>query len=69
MVVITVRVPDELKSMMDSLDEVNWSAVTRNLLKEKVNELFIRSKVVASKKQIELGNFKSHEDVKKMFLK
>lgn len=69
MATITVRIPDELKATMDSLDEVNWSAVTRNLLEEKVEELYIRDKLSKAEKQIKEGRTISHEEVKKKFLK
>jgi len=69
MATITVRVSDELKNTMDSLNEVNWSAVTRNFLEDKVEELYIRDRLSKSEKQIKEGNTLSHEEVKKMFLK
>ena len=69
MATITVRVPDKLKSIMDSLDEINWSAVTRNFLEEKVEELYIRDRLSKAEKQIKEGKTVSHDEVKKMFLK
>jgi len=69
MATITVRVSDELKNTMDSLDEVNWSAVTRNFLEEKVEELFIRDRLNKVEKQIKEGKTMSQEEVEKMFLK
>lgn len=69
MATLTVRIPDELKATMDSLDEVNWSAVTRNLLLEKVEEYYIRDKLVKSEKQIKEGKTVSHEEVKRRFAK
>ena len=69
MATITLRVSDELKNTMDSLDEVNWSAVTRNFLEEKVEELFIRDRLNKVEKQIKEGKTMSQEEVEKMFLK
>jgi len=68
MATITIRVSDELKNTMDILDEVNWSAVTRNLLKEKVEELFIRERFSKVEKQIKEGKTTPQEEVEKMFL-
>lgn len=67
MATLTVRIPDELKATMDSLDEVNWSAVTRNLLEEKVEEYYIRDKLAKSEKQIKEGRTVSHQEVKRRF--
>ena len=69
MATLTVRIPDELKATMDSLDEVNWSAVTRNLLEEKVEEYYIRDKLSKSEKQIREGKTISHDEVKRRYLK
>jgi predicted transcriptional regulator len=69
MATITLRVPDKLKATMDELDEINWSAVTRNLLQEKVEDYFIREKLSKSEKQIEEGKIISHEEVKNKYLK
>lgn len=68
MATITVRVSDELKNTMDIMDEVNWSAVTRNLLEEKVEELFIRDRLSKVEKQIKEGKTMTQEEVEKMFL-
>ena len=53
---------------MDIMDEVNWSAVTRNLLEEKVEELFIRDRLSKVEKQIKEGRTMSQKEVEKMFL-
>jgi len=68
MATITVRVSDKLKHTMDIMDEVNWSAVTRNLLEEKVEELFIRDRLSKVEKQIKEGRTMSQKEVEKMFL-
>lgn len=38
---ITLSVPEGLKKEMDSLPEVNWSEVTRELLSEKVRRMIL----------------------------
>lgn len=69
MATITLRIPDELKNSMEGLDEVNWSAVTRNLLQEKVNELYVLHRYNKAEKEITDGKTVTHEKVKKMFLR
>lgn len=69
MATITVRVSDELKATMDSLDEINWSAVTRNLLEEKVEEFFIKDRLNKAEKQIQNGQVTAHDEVKRTYLK
>jgi hypothetical protein len=39
MVNITLAVPNDLKSKMDSFSEINWSAVAREAFSEKINDL------------------------------
>ena len=40
---ITLSVPEDLKTKMDSFAEINWSAVAREAFIEKINDLeFIR---------------------------
>ncbi|MFP4112182.1 MAG: hypothetical protein ACLFUO_04210 [Candidatus Woesearchaeota archaeon] len=39
MVNVTLSVPTELKSKMDKLNEVNWSAVARNAFDEKIKDI------------------------------
>lgn len=48
--IISLRINKELKDKMNSHDEVNWSAVIRNLIEKKVKEL---SKIEEIKKQLE----------------
>lgn len=68
MAILTVRIPDELKDTMDSMDEINWSAVTRNLLQEKVNEFFIKDRISKAEKQIKNKKYVSHSAVVKKYL-
>jgi hypothetical protein len=60
MVSITLSVPEELKHKMDEFPEMNWSAVARNAIEEKIfllekmNFLLSKSKLT-EKDAIELG--------------
>ncbi len=70
---ITLSVPEELKREMDKSKEINWSAVAREAIREKITQLKIL-KAIASKSQltekdaIELGrkiNKSLHEKYKR----
>ena len=39
MVNITLSIPSELKHKMDSFGEINWSAVAREAINEKISDL------------------------------
>lgn len=39
MVNITLSVPQDLKNMMDTFAEINWSAVARVAISDKINDL------------------------------
>jgi len=39
MVNVTLSIPSELKKRMDSIQEINWSAVAREAFDEKINDL------------------------------
>ncbi len=39
MVTITMSVPDELKKKMDTFQEINWSAVARNAIQDRIHDL------------------------------
>lgn len=45
---ITLAVPKELKTKMDSFVEINWSAVARQAFDEKINEMEIIKKFKAN---------------------
>jgi hypothetical protein len=75
MVSLTLAVPDDLKKEMDRYPELNWSAVARKAIEEKVallkrlNELTANSKLT-EKDALELGdmvNRKVAERYRKMF--
>jgi len=42
---ITLSIPEDLKSKMDELPEINWSEVTREFLSEKVNRFALLKKL------------------------
>jgi len=48
--IISLRINSELKERMNSFNEVNWSAVIRNLIEKRVEEL---SKIEKMRKQLE----------------
>ena len=39
MVNVTLSIPNELKQKMDSLAEINWSAVAREAFDEKIKDM------------------------------
>ena len=65
MATITVRIPDKLKEQMDSLDEINWSSVIRNMLEEKVYHYYVLHKIKLAEEQIKEGKFENFEDFMK----
>lgn len=69
MATITVRIPDELKKKMDSLDEINWSSVIRNILEEKTYHYYVLHKIKKAEEQIKEGKFSTHDEVMKEFEK
>jgi hypothetical protein len=43
MVTLTLAIPEELKQKMDSFSEINWSAVAREAITQKISDLeFLR---------------------------
>ncbi len=70
---ITLSVPEELKTEMDKSKDINWSAVAREAIKTKVNQLKLFNAIVAKstlteKDALELGrkvNKSMHERYKK----
>lgn len=69
MAIITVRIPDEMKKRMDSLDEINWSSVIRNMLEAKIEEEFIRDRFQKVEKEVKEGRYENFEDVMDEFEK
>lgn len=50
---ITLSVPEDLKKRMDSQDIINWSAVARNAIEEKLKDLEMFEKIVSKSKLTE----------------
>ncbi len=44
---ITLSIPEDLKREMDGLEFINWSAVAREAIKEKVSELTLFKSIVS----------------------
>ncbi len=60
MVSVTLSVPDELKEEMDSFADVNWSAVAREAIKNKILLLkkfkeFTKNSKLTEEDALELG--------------
>ena len=60
MVSITLSVPDEMKNEMDSFPEINWSAVAREAIKNKLLMLekfkeFTKDSKLTQKEALDLG--------------
>ena len=60
MVSITLSVPEELKKEMDKFQDINWSAVAREAIKNKVVLLkkfkeFTKDSILTEKDALELG--------------
>ena len=53
MVTITLSVPEDLKLEMDQFKIINWSAVAREAIKERVSELKILNAIAAKSKLTE----------------
>ncbi len=70
---ITLAVPEDLKQDMDETKDVNWSAVAREAIREKVSQLKILKAITTKSKltekdALELGrkiNASLHERYKK----
>jgi len=68
MAIITVRVPDTIKQTMDSYEEINWSAVIRSSLNEKLEELYLQKALIQAKKDIANGKTFTQKQIEEMFL-
>ena len=72
---LTLAIPKELKSEMDSLPELNWSEVARSAISEKVKEYKLFKSISAKSKlteedALELGrevNKGLHKRYKKLY--
>ncbi len=69
---ITLSIPDEMKQAMDEAKVINWSAVAREAINEKLNQLRILKTIMSKSKltekdALELGkkiNKSLHERLK-----
>ena len=52
---LTLAIPKELKSEMESLPELNWSEIARKAISEKVAEYKMFKSIVAKSKLTEKG--------------
>jgi len=50
---ITLSVPDDLKKEMDELEYINWSAVAREAIREKISALSMFKSIVSKSKLTE----------------
>ena len=46
MVSITLSIPEELKKKMKQYDEINWSAIVRKILQEKIQKLIWKEEML-----------------------
>jgi len=53
MPVITLSMPDELKKQMDEFMDINWSAVAREAIKNKISQLILFKSIVSKSKLTE----------------
>lgn len=73
MPIITLSVPEELKQEMEKSKEINWSAVAREAIKDKIIQLKLFKTIVTKSKltekdALEIGrkiNKSIHEKLKK----
>ncbi len=60
MTTITLSLPEELKKQMDDFEDINWSAVAREAIKNKLSQLVLFKSIVSKstltdKDALELG--------------
>jgi len=70
---ITLSIPSDLKSEMDSMPEINWSEIARNAISEKIAEYKLFKSIVAKSKltekdALEIGR-KINEGMYKSYMK
>lgn len=53
MTVITLSMPDELKKQMDEFKDINWSAVAREAIKNKLSQLILFKSIISKSKLTE----------------
>ncbi len=50
---LTLSVPEELKKEMDAFEYMNWSAIARGAIREKIDQLKILQSIAATSKLTE----------------
>ncbi len=66
---ITLSVPEDLKTKMDSFAEINWSAVAREAFIEKINDLEFIKKFKSKSKLTEQDAMKFGRELNKRLAK
>ena len=65
MVNVTLSIPEELKKKMDSIQEINWSAVAREAFNEKIRDMEFIKKFKAKSRITEEDALKWGKEVSK----
>jgi hypothetical protein len=50
MTAITLSIPEELKKQMDEFEDINWSAVAREAIKNRLSQLILFKSIVSESK-------------------
>ena len=66
---ITLSVPEDLKTKMDSFAEINWSAVAREAFIEKINDLEFIKKFKSKSKLTEQDAMRFGRELNKRLAK
>ena len=53
MPIITLSMPEELKKQMEEFEDINWSAVAREAIKNRLSQLRLFSSIVSKSKLTE----------------
>jgi hypothetical protein len=53
MTAITLSIPEELKKQMDEFEDINWSAVAREAIKNRLSQLILFKSIVSESKLTE----------------
>lgn len=57
MVSITLSIPEEIRKKMKQFPEINWSALVRKLLEEKIKQLSLKQELLAKLKEEKESGF------------
>jgi len=69
MATMSVSVPDELKDRMETMDEVNWSAVARHAFEERINQMEFLKKIAKKSKLTNKDALEISEKINKSMAK